>query len=187
MFRTSATPVTDLLANVAHTEAGPWTRTLTVPAKGTYQFKVGGCVIGAWLQRVPSRRTGGVGENMAAEGSAAQALIKLLPSNCRWWPPTFTAPSRRKRCPTNWWSACLMHLPWLAQSRPLLAKRCSGGAPQSQTASSALSEQQRYGGGFWLKCTRPAQCLSRLLLSTAVCNAAAAPALCDATAPAHSC
>lgn len=40
VFRTSAPPVTDSLTNVEHSEAGPWTRTLTVPAKGTYRFKV---------------------------------------------------------------------------------------------------------------------------------------------------
>ena len=32
--------VTDSL-NVADTAAGPWSRTLTAPAKGTYRFKVG--------------------------------------------------------------------------------------------------------------------------------------------------
>ncbi len=40
VFRTSVAPVTDSLTNVPHTETGPWTRTLTVHAKGTYRFKV---------------------------------------------------------------------------------------------------------------------------------------------------
>ncbi len=40
VFRDQEPAITDSLTNVAHNEAGPWTRTLTVPAKGTYRFKV---------------------------------------------------------------------------------------------------------------------------------------------------
>ena len=169
VFRTSATPVTDSLANVAHTDAGPWTRTLTVPAKGTYRFKV----CGTWLRTVPTQRKGGIGENTAEEGSAASALITLLPFNCRWSRPTSMAPSLRTPCPTQWLSACLMRLPWLARTAlcPRLAKWCSGGAPQSPTASLAQSEERQCGGNPCLQCTLPAQCLSRPLFNTAVHSA----------------
>lgn len=40
VFRTQEPAITDSLTNVANSEAGPWTRSLTVPGNGTYRFKV---------------------------------------------------------------------------------------------------------------------------------------------------
>lgn len=121
--------VTDTLV-VADTEAGPWTRKLTVPAKGTYSFKVGWARNQGLLLHAPHTA-------MHTHTAAPPPCLRSSPPQTR-TAPTALWPSRRQWC----W-ACPTLPSWrLAPkaSTPALAGSASPGVHPRPTPSSEPSE-----------------------------------------------
>ena len=112
-----AVKVTDTLT-VADTEAGPWTRSLTAPAKGTYRFKVraagGGRNPSAQQQRACigiCRCTRHMLPSMPHADAAlpmphADAVLPI--TACSSLPPTCMAPTLSQLRLPQWCWACRM-------------------------------------------------------------------------------